>query len=55
MEQEFFLRRYQSFSYCRISQNFVEPESSLPYLKEPLNSTYPEPNYSIIFLPNIFL
>jgi hypothetical protein len=55
MEQEPFLRRYQSFSYCRISQHFVELESSLPCSKELSYSTYPEPNYSIMSPQHISL
>jgi hypothetical protein len=38
------LRSRQLCSYSRTSQNFMEPEVSLPPLQEPSTGPYPEPD-----------
>jgi hypothetical protein len=39
-----FLRRCQSRTYTKISQNFMEPEVSLPYSQEHYICPNPEPD-----------
>jgi hypothetical protein len=39
-----FLRSSQFWSYSKISQNIMEPESSLPCSQEPSTDSYPEPD-----------
>jgi hypothetical protein len=39
----------------KISQNFIEPEDSLPYSQAPVTGPYPEPDKSSPHHPNIFL
>jgi hypothetical protein len=40
------LRSLQLLSYLRISQYFLEPESSLPCSQDPSTGAYPEPDLS---------
>jgi hypothetical protein len=42
-------------NYSRISQNFMEPEGSLPYSEEPLTGSYLKPDHSSPYHPNVSL
>jgi hypothetical protein len=48
---ESFLRSRQSPSYSRVSQHFMEPDSSLPCSQEPSTSLYSELDESTSYTP----
>jgi hypothetical protein len=50
-----YLRWRHSISYLRISQYFIEPESSLPCSQEPSTGPYPKPDQSSPYYPILFL
>jgi hypothetical protein len=51
MEIKPFVRSHQLYSYSKISQHFMEPESSLPCSEEPSTGPYPEPDKSNPYHP----
>jgi hypothetical protein len=49
------LKLQKYFSYSRTSQQFMEPEASLPPSQEPSTGPYPEPDQSNPYHPILSL